>query len=410
MPLVDIWKADKSSILQMTIEQIASIAGDGRLSDNSKCQLELREYLGEASTDSLAEYASFCLEHSFTNSGRVLQDVVNELGRRLEYTVENGRYKGVKNAIGFDGIWGDDDNRSLVVEVKTTDAYRLSLDTVANYRVALISEERITEESSVLIVVGRTDTGELEAQVRGSTHAWHIRIIGIDSLIQLVRVKESADSQETIAQIRTLLSPLEYTRIDELVGVVFAATKDIELSTEEVVSDNMSNRDKPKHSNEKTSSETISEIRDKIIKAATMACGEPFIKKTRTMYWSPSHEKRIACTISKRYETQGNVKYWYAYHPSWDAFLGDGVLAFLALGCVDLDITFLLPLGIIRTVLSNLNVTEKKNGDSYWHLKITEPTAGSYFLQVPSPGSDIPLSKYQIIFKDEAKKAVHQTR
>ena len=396
MPLIDIWKADKTSVLQMTIEQIASIAGDGKLADNSKCQLELREYLSEASTDSLAEYASYCLETSFTKSGQVLQDVVNELGRRLEYTVENGRYQGVKNAIGFDGIWQDDDQRSLVVEVKTTDAYRLSLDTVVNYRVSLIKEGRISEISSVLIVVGRTDTGELEAQVRGSRHAWHVRIIGIDSLVQLVRVKESADSQETIRKIRTLLAPLEYTRIDELVGVVFAATKDVEVSTDEVVSDNTTSDDKTGHTNAKTSPETISEIRDKIIGTASSACGESLIKKTRAMYWSPSHEVRVACTISKRYEAQGIVKYWYAYHPSWDEFLGEGVSASLALGCVDLNIAFLLPLEVIRNVLPNLNVTEKKDGPMYWHLKITEPTVGTYYLQVSYPGSDLPLSEYQV--------------
>lgn len=408
MPLIDIWKADKSSVLQMTIEQIASIAGDGKLVDNSKCQLELREYLKEASTDSLAEYSSFCLENSFTKSGQVLQDVVNELGRRLEYIVENGRYQGVKNAIGFDGIWQDDDQRSLVVEVKTTDAYRLSLDTVANYRVSLIKEGRISELSSVLIVVGRTDTGELEAQVRGSRHAWHVRIIGIDSLIQLVRVKESADSQETIKKIRTLLAPLEYTRLDELVGVVFAATKDIEVSTDEVVSDSVSTEDKTGYFNDKTSPETIFEIRDKIIGVASAAFGESLIKKTRAMYWSPSHEIRVACTISKRYETQGIVKYWYAYHPSWDIFLSEGVTSFVALGCVDLDIAFLLPLEVIQNVLSNLNITEKKGGGMYWHLKITEPTAGNYFLQVPSPGTDLPLCKYRVNISESTNKALHR--
>jgi hypothetical protein len=395
MPLIDIWKADKSSVLQMTIEQIASIAGDGKLADNSICQTELRHYLNEASTDSLAEYANYCLENSFTKSGQVLQDVINELGRRLEYVVENGRYQGVKNAIGFDGIWMDDVQWSLIVEVKTTDAYRLSLDTIAQYRASLVKQGRITESSSILIVVGRTDTGELEAQVRGSKHAWHVRIIGIDSLIQLVRVKESTDSQDTIRKIRTLLVPVEYTRIDELVGVVFAATKDVEDSSGEVVTDDAKANGKLTLSNDKTSLETISEIRDKIISATSSTAGESLIKKSRALYWSPNHEIRVACTISKRYNKQGVAKYWYAYHPSWDAFLDEGISSFLALGCVDLDVAFLLPLKVVRAVLPNLNITEK-DGGRYWHVKITEPVAGSYFLQVPLPGSDLSLLEYQV--------------
>lgn len=36
-----------------------------------------------------------------------MQDIVNELGRRLEYKAENGRYQGVRNSIGFDGLWED---------------------------------------------------------------------------------------------------------------------------------------------------------------------------------------------------------------------------------------------------------------------------------------------------------------
>ena len=402
MPLNDIWKADKASVLQMTIEQIVSIAGDGKLSDNSKCQLELRDYLTEASTESLAGYSSHCLDNPFPKSGQVLQDIVNELGRRLEYAVENGRYQGVKGGIGFDGIWQDDDQRYLVVEVKTTDAYRLSLDTVSNYRVLLMKEGRISDLSSILIVVGRTDTGELEAQVRGSRHAWHVRIIGVESLVQLVRVKESADSQDTIRKIRTLLAPLEYTRIDELVGIVFAATKDIEVRTDEVVSDGATVEGTIRHPNQKTSPETISEIRDWIIGSASVVLGESLIKKTRAMYWSPGHETRVVCTISKRYDSQGVVKYWYAYHPSWDEFLGEGGSSWVALGCVDLDMAFLVPLETIRKVLGNLNVTRKKDGGLYWHLKITEPEVGHHFLQVPSPGADLPLCEYKIDVGEKA--------
>lgn len=128
MPLVDIWKADKSSILQMTIEQIASIAGDGKLIDGSKCQAELREYLSEALTDSLANYANYCLEKSFLKSGLVLQDVINELGRRLEYSVENGRYHGVKNQIGF-GLTGYG-----TVTISGRWSLRLKLQTPIAYR------------------------------------------------------------------------------------------------------------------------------------------------------------------------------------------------------------------------------------------------------------------------------------
>jgi hypothetical protein len=77
------------------------------------------------SVDSLGVYADYCLKNAFVKSGEVLQNIVNELGRRLEYKVTNGRYQGTPQAIGFDGIWLDPAGHGLVVEVKTTDAYRL---------------------------------------------------------------------------------------------------------------------------------------------------------------------------------------------------------------------------------------------------------------------------------------------
>jgi hypothetical protein len=391
MPLMELWKADRESILQMTIEQIASAAGDGKLSDNSDSQNELREYLTHAGTDSLANYATYCLDNSFSKSGQVLQDIVNELGRRLDYVVENGRYQGVKNAIGYDGIWTDSDHRSLVVEVKTTDAYRLSLDTVNRYRVALISEKQILETSSILIVVGRTDTGELEAQVRGSIHSWHVRIIGIEALVQLVRVKETADNQETIRKIQRLLGPVEYTRIDNLVEVVFAATQDVE----EVGADPPVDPDGKRPPSEKTAPSDLAEARKRIIRSADLQIGDSLITKTRATYWSADHRLRIACTISKRYENQGAMKYWYAYHPSWDEFLSEGTDSWLALGCVDLDVMFLIPRNVIYELLPHLNATSKPNDDSYWHLKIAESKPGVYFLKVPFPGTDLDLTTFQ---------------
>src|SRR5437868_5607545 len=113
------------------------------------------------------------------------------------------------------------EGHSIVVEVKTTDAYRISLDTIAGYRERLLKAHELQQPASVLIVVGREDTGELEAQVRGSRHAWDMRLISTDALIKLVQLKEGAEEPETGRKIRSLLSPMEYTRLDQMVDVMF---------------------------------------------------------------------------------------------------------------------------------------------------------------------------------------------
>ena len=232
MPLLDLMRDSPATVDKFTIEQAVAMAGDGDVRDNSDCSHELREYLSRISSDKLFEHVDHCLSSSFNCSGHVLQDVVNELGRRLGYNVECGLYRGKTNAINFDGVWEEPSGPQIVVEVKTSDAYRINLDTVANYRECLIRDTRISELSSILLVVGRQDTGDLEAQIRGSKHAWDTRVISAESLTNLVTIKESADEDTTITKIRSLLTPFEYTRLDNIIDIMFTATRDVEVSLE----------------------------------------------------------------------------------------------------------------------------------------------------------------------------------
>jgi hypothetical protein len=316
------------------------------------------------SIDTLATYVDHCLSNGFPKGGQVLQDIVNELGRRLEYDVTNGRYQGTTNAVGFDGIWRDPSGYGLVVEVKTTDAYWLSLDTVAGYRDQLLAQGVLARPCSILIVVGRTDTGELEAQVRGSRHAWDIRLISVDALLNLVRIKESADSQETIAKIRRLLTHLEYTRLDDLVDVVFTTTQDVETAVsaetgKPLESESQEQSESSESAWEFTPSEVIQGIRERIVAALAHHLECSFVKKSRALYWDPSRRQRMVCTVSKRYANQSLVKYWYAYHLQWHAFLQEGENGFFVLGCTDLDVAFSLPVAIIREHLEEFHTTRK---------------------------------------------------
>ena len=44
MPLLDIWSSTKEAVLDMNLQQIVSMAGDGTLKDQSECAAELREF------------------------------------------------------------------------------------------------------------------------------------------------------------------------------------------------------------------------------------------------------------------------------------------------------------------------------------------------------------------------------
>lgn len=325
---------------------------------------------------------------------------VNELGRRLDYKVTNGRYQGTTGTIGFDGIWISPEGNTIVTEVKTTDAYRISLDTIAGYRQRLVESKTIGDTASILILVGRQDTGELEAQVRGSRHAWDIRLISAEALIKLTKLKENSDDPETGRKIRSVLVPVEYTRLDQLVDVMFSAATDLEQVIAQEVEDEVldigspSVKDRVSGVWEFTDAALLQQKREQIIRAMSKRADLPLIKKSRALYWSADHSTRIACTISKRYTRRSAYPYWYAYHPQWDEFLAGGAEGHLVLGCMDLPVAFAIPRGEIHAVLDCLNTTDAERG-MYWHLHIVE-AGGGHELLLPKSSSNLSLSPFRV--------------
>jgi hypothetical protein len=164
--------------------------------------------------------------------------------------------------------------------------------------------------------VGREDTGELEAQVRGSRHAWDIRLISADALVKLTQLKENTEGTETGRKIRSLLTPMEYTRLDQMIDVMFTTAKDVEQTT--VTADVEESEDEaeaeagamplaatlPKAEKgtwQFTDSGLLQEKRTEIVAALGKQTGTTFIKKSRALAWDAGHTKRLVSTISKRY-------------------------------------------------------------------------------------------------------------
>jgi hypothetical protein len=313
--------------------------------------------------------------------------------------VINGRYQGTSTAVGFDGVWVSPEGHTIIAEVKTTDAYRISLDRIATYRQKILGTGQINGTSSVLIIVGREDTGELEAQIRGSRHAWDIRLISADALVRLVQLKENADALETDRKIRSILSPMEYTRLDQMVDVMFTAATDVEAAlVEQADVSEEEHAEQGREPSEKrwqfTDSGLLQAKREQIVAAMSRSTGINFIKKSRALYWDTEHEKRFACTISKRY-SRSWYRYWYAYHPQWDVFLEAGTDSSLILGCMDLTFAFAIPWQTIHPLLPSLNTTTTERS-TYWHLHIVEFETDAYALLLPKKEDHIPLGAFRL--------------
>jgi hypothetical protein len=395
MALLNFWKNSREDVLLLRIEQVVANAGDGNIKDQSVCSRELRSYFRECPAESLFDYARQILERSFNNSGLVLQDIVNEFGRRLDFDVEDGLYRGKPTAIGFDGIWRAQNQPALVVEVKTTDYVTVDLDTHSRYKERLVAKDEITREASTLIVVGRDDTGALEAQIRGSRYAWEMRLISVDSLIRLVQIKEKSGDKGTVNQIRQLLQPFEYTRIDRIIDVIFTTTRDVEnqQELEPIAAVETAEQAKEPGRQARTSLELLNSKRQAAVDGFSVLKRKALVRRSATLFSDSTKELRVCCAVSKRYESD-HQPYWYAFHPAWNEFLGEGEESYFILACMDRDEAFAIPYKWMKGNLNNFNTSDR--GDkSYWHVPITILDSGELAVNASRISRKTALTPYK---------------
>jgi len=392
--ILDILEKNPDLFKSKSLSQILNFTGDGKLRDNNDTSSEFRNLLEIISSEILKSFINDCLTEKFENNngGYALQDIINQIGKRLGFKIENGLYQGKQNFIGFDGIWTSKDDYSFVIEVKTTDAYRINLDTIAEYRYKLIETKRIIQEkSSILIIVGRQDTGDLEAQIRGSKHAWDIRLLSSDSLIKLLTLKESLNDLKTIQQINEILKPNEYTKIDKLINLIFLTSQDIQLVNEQENYDDEDNLQK----DENKKQEHVS-FNDQCIKKLQEHFRTILIKESRAAFTNKNNELGIISIISKKYDKNNDEKYWYGFHPHQKDFLSNYEKAYVGFGCGSSELLFLIPYGILEPLLKNMNKTENDNR-MYWHVVISRIDE-DYFIHQPLLKNNIKvnITKYKI--------------
>jgi hypothetical protein len=387
MALLDLWKKDRSQIAEKHIQQVIAFAGDGKLSDDSPASIELRTFLRNVPSDLLSKYIDQCLQESFPNSGFALQDLVNEIGQRLDFSVTPGRYRGTSAHTGHDGIWSEGKKHSIVVEVKTTDAYRIDLNTIARYRQNLAKSEVITfENSSMLVVVGRQDTGDLEAQIRGSRHAWDMRVISVEALLRMLKLKEEVEDPSLLGRIHEILIPMEFTRLDPIVEIAFAAVEDVkqDFKQDPDIDEDTEEKDGKKFTPVSFHSDCIVRIEKRL--------GIDLVKHSRASFESADEKTKVVCSIS-RFHERGN-RFWFAFHPHQLDFLTKAEHSYVSFGCGDAGTIFLIPFSDFLPWLDFFNRTEKPDR-FYWHVKIHR--AGENYAITGKAGSkDIDINKYKI--------------
>lgn len=393
MPLVDIWEKSQEAVLSMSIQQIVSMAGDGKLRDNTDASKELRVFLSEVDSNSLRRFAKQCLTEPFTDSGLVLQDIINEAGRRLGLKVTNGIYRGKQNNNNCDGIW-QSSKWTFVVEVKTTDAYSIKLDKIAQYLESEIDDKE--HNASCLIVVGRQDTATLEDQLRGSKHNWRMRIVGVDALFLAIELRQLTEDKSLSDKIVDLLMPQEFTRVDKIISTAF----DFAIDQEEAgykPEDDPEDVDVSKTTIEqkRTTSSNLDLIEEFKVDIAKRMADKFSASFSRNRSSFEAESIRFSVAVSKQYERRD--KYWYAYHPRQKDFLSDSSESYFVLGCLDERKAFAIPFQKMNEIAEEMLTTSPKGDDSkkYHHVVIREDN-GRYYIFAHPTKNEMNINDFEI--------------
>jgi hypothetical protein len=210
-------------------------------------------------------------------------------------------------------------------------------------------------------VVGRKDTGDLEAQIRGSRHAWDMRLISVDALLRLMLLKQQVEDPAIIQKMYDLLIPREFTKLDEIVEIVFFTAEDI-IEEEPTDEDDTEETKTPKF--------TPVAFHQKCVDRIEKHLDITLVKQTRTQYTTADGSLALICAISKEYTKSGQTGYWFAFHPHQKDILENAESAYIAFGCGSEDLILLIPIQDFVQWLDGFNITQKEDR-FYWHVHIS---------------------------------------
>ena len=375
--IIENWKNQREETNKKTVHQLLGMCGDGKLKDENQTSKEFREFLTILPNENIIRYTNECLSTPTldpSNKGLPLQDLVNEIGSRLGFNITHGRYRGSpsKDEIGCDGLWATS-NTSIVIEIKTSSTYSIDLNKVGSYKKDLIQRGDCSEENtSILLVVGDVTTESWEDQIRGSRRLWDTRIISVDGLLRLLKIKETIDEPAVFNRISNILTPKEYTKVDGIIDIVFSTAEDMKSDFPEVEDE----EDQKGKDKAKTPKFTPVAFHEECIEKIQSHLKVELIKNSRTTYVDSKQKVIVTCLVSKEYQKNKDhsiTNYWFAFHPHQEKLLSssDYSKGYLGLGCGSPKLITLFPIHEFTPHLEKLRTT-KRPDRWYYHLSIRD--------------------------------------
>ncbi len=119
-------------------------------------------------------------------------------------------------------------------------------------------------------------------------------MLSIEALTKLLDLRETVNDNKVLNQINEILKPVEYTRLDKLIDLLFITSQDNQINIEEVIEEISTNK------NENTTERSLPvNYHDECIQVMSKTLNKTFIKQSKSAYLSSDNLTALTCAISK---------------------------------------------------------------------------------------------------------------
>jgi hypothetical protein len=184
-----------------------------------------------------------------------------------------------------------------------------------------------------------------------------------------MKIRQDLDSPSVEARIREVLIPREYTRVDEIIDLVFSTAEDILEETPEELGGEDTSKATPSERETKEQEMPVSfnlACVDKIGKFFNA----DLTKQSRVVFSDLDSGLTITCAVSKEYKNASGPGYWFAFHQHQLEKLSKASSGYACFGCGSAEQIAVLPLDFIKSQLEGMNQTTREDGRIYWHVQI----------------------------------------
>jgi len=160
-------------------------------------------------------------------------------------------------------------------------------------------------------------------------------------------LKQSVDDPNALRRIYEILIPHEFTKLDEIVELVFSTAEDAKQL--ESVPDEVGEHPSAEGAKSAEPKFTPVAFNALIAERVSKQLGVPLLKRTRVLFSSPDETVRVVCAASREYTDRSQQGYWFAFHPNQKDALESAQRGFAAFGCGSPSDTFLIPIATFAT-------------------------------------------------------------